>query len=228
MAEVADEWAKYLEARHPGRVRYFKLDEALTLDGEFRHWREDHRDEKIRQMAGVIDRSDLFEMAVVIDLAAFGRVFGHWEIDAPGHHSLKHPYLMLCEYVLSSFVTEAIKRGVTKRVEIVYDNHTKFRPIFAKAYEQYLLSEEGHPERQAVMPYQPWFRDDRDFVMLQAADMLAGDARLTDTDDKAPPLIEGICQTLKASGHFKLIGEDDMRAMDRNVRSQIPWLDESH
>ena len=40
IAELADDWQRHLDAKYPGRIEYFKLDEALTLDGQFRHWQE--------------------------------------------------------------------------------------------------------------------------------------------------------------------------------------------
>src|SRR4051812_22727729 len=47
-AEVADDWDMALRARYPGAIRYFKMDEACHLKGEFSQWREDNRDAKIR------------------------------------------------------------------------------------------------------------------------------------------------------------------------------------
>jgi hypothetical protein len=37
LAGLADEWNKALRAKHPGRIGYFKMDEAVGLTGEFRH-----------------------------------------------------------------------------------------------------------------------------------------------------------------------------------------------
>ena len=68
-AEVADDWDKALRAKYPGAIRYFKMDEACHLRGEFSQWREDNRDAKIRQMASVINREDLVEVAARIDLS---------------------------------------------------------------------------------------------------------------------------------------------------------------
>ena len=120
MASLADVWSRHLDAKHPGRIAYFKLDDALTLNGEFRHWQEHNRDAKIRQMASVVDREDVLQIAAVIDIDAYERILGPWE-DYSEPCSLNHPYLMLCEYVLVTCVTEAVKRGETERSEVVYD-----------------------------------------------------------------------------------------------------------
>lgn len=94
--------------------------------------------------------------------------------------------------------------------------------MFNDAYQHYLAAMDAEdPKHRAVMPIQPWFRNDLDFVMLQAADMLAGEARLLGVDDKPAPLREGLCPKLKASGHFKLIDYNDMRALDAWTRAAI-------
>jgi hypothetical protein len=192
------------------------------LSGEFNFWSEQKRDDKIREMAKVVDRDDLFEVAVVADLADYERIIGPWS-EVPGNHSLRHPYLMLCEYVLSACITEAVNRGCTRPMEIVYDEHKKFRPMFTAAYSDCLEVSKEDPERLAVMPIQPWFRDDKEFVVLQAADMLAGETRLLPVTDKPAPLVEGLCPKLKlkSAGHFELITEQDLRALDLWVRAEI-------
>lgn len=46
-ATIADEWDMFLRLKHPGAIRYFKMDEACQLDGEFKHWKEENRDAKV-------------------------------------------------------------------------------------------------------------------------------------------------------------------------------------
>jgi hypothetical protein len=77
-ASIADEWDKNLRARQPGAIRYFKMDEACQLDGEFKHWKEENRNAKVRQMAKLIDRNELLEIAARVDLAAFEKVAESW------------------------------------------------------------------------------------------------------------------------------------------------------
>lgn len=67
-ASIADEWDMWLRAKHPGSIRYFKMDEACTLDREFGHWQPKNRDAKVWQMAKLINRDDLLEIAARIDL----------------------------------------------------------------------------------------------------------------------------------------------------------------
>jgi hypothetical protein len=154
------------------------MDDACTLNGTFGHWREDNRDAKVQQMARVIERSDVTVIGRAIDLAAFNRVFkaGSWV--GVGKHAVTQPYILLLEQALHTAVTVAVRRGCTKPIEVIFDNHLSFKDSVLRGYNDYLQIEEPFPERRAVMPVQPWFRDDEDFLALQAADLLAGDMRL--------------------------------------------------
>jgi hypothetical protein len=168
-------------------------------------------------MAKVVDREDLFLLWVGLDMDAHRRVFASWQ---RVKHSLKHPFLMCCEYVLVAAANRAVELKSSSPMEIVYDDNAKYRPLFAEAYKDYLHEAADDPAWAAVMPHQPWFRDDKEFVMLQAADMLAGYFRLAGTDDKPMPLQEGICAKLRDNGRAKLIDEDEMRRLDAFLRER--------
>jgi len=104
-AEVADEWSRALAGPYPpGRIAYFKMDEACQLDGEFKHWREDHRDMKVRQMARVVDRPDVLTIYGRMDLKAHAAIESRWTVDRiPGDpqrfSSLEQPYVSLSQFV---------------------------------------------------------------------------------------------------------------------------------
>jgi hypothetical protein len=146
-----------------------------------------------------------------MDVDAHRRVFGQWH---SVKHSLKHPFLMCCEYVLVAAANRAVELKASSRMEISYDDNAKYRPLFAEAYKDYLDVAAEDPAWVAVMPHQPWFRDDKDFVLLRAADMLAGYVRLVGTDVKPLPLQEGICPKLRDNGRAKVIDEDELRRLD--------------
>jgi hypothetical protein len=70
-----------------------------------------------------------------------------------------------------------------------------------------------------------WFRDDKEFAVLQAADLLAGEIRILVEQDIAqkpvPSFLDGWCPHLKAAGHFKLIAEQEMREMDAFTKAAM-------
>jgi hypothetical protein len=220
-ASVADEWDRCLRAKHPGAIRYFKMDEACGLDGEFRHWREDNRDAKVRQMAGVIDRDDLYEIAVTLDLELFGSIYGSWGA-IPGHHALSRPYMMLFHIAVVVALAEAVHRGYDKKLEMVFDQQDVFKKTIIDGWDDIVRAEEG-TRFGAVLPNQPGFRDDMDFVILQAADLLAGEIRLAGEawgkgEESKFSYVGSMCPRLKAGGYFKLLSPDEMHELERFVR----------
>ncbi len=210
-AKVSDEWDKALWSKYPGKIRYFKLDEALTLSGEFAHWGAANRDEKIRQMASVINLPELLNVGALLDLEAFSRIRG-WS-HLKGHHSLSRPYLQLFQYVFLSTVSEAVDHGETRPMEIVFDEHDLFRPVIVDGYNDLKEIESEDPRRLAVLPLLPGFRDDKDFVMLQAADLLAGQMRLVAENGDNADFLFGLCPNLRVSRYFRIISDQDLQQM---------------
>src|SRR5439155_4541192 len=114
-----------------------------------------------------------------------------------GHHTMRQPYVMLFHYMLVSAVSEAVDRGQIRPMEIVFDEQTVFRPAIVAEYQGLRDEELSHPKRLAVMPLLPGFRDDREFVILQAADLLAGDIRLTaENSPDNPPFVGELCRNI--------------------------------
>ncbi len=93
--------------------------------------------------------------------------------------------------------------------------------MFADVYKDYVASLGDAPDWAAVMPFQPTFSDDKSLVLLQAADMLAGEARLVPADDKPAPLREGLCPRLKINGRYRLINEGLLREFDAYLRRYV-------
>ncbi len=213
-AEVADEWDRTLRAKHPGRIRYFKMSEACNLSGEFQHWDSKQRDAKVRQMAQVIDRDDLLEIGAAVHLDAFERILSPWKKKVPGKHAMSHPWVMLFTYVMPASVKAAVTAGSNRPMELVFDEQDTYRKTIMETYPE-MRAEEPDPQFQSVMPIQPWFRDDKDFVVLQAADLLAGETRMLGSDSEGPPFVGTLCPRLQAQGRFRLIGEQDMIEMDQ-------------
>lgn len=211
IALLATEWDRHLRASHPGALQCFKLDDARTLnsDGCFAHWQRHNADAKIQQMAKVIDRCDLTIIGGVLDLNAYQSVFREWE--STGHHAFSQPYMMLLDNALWIASDEAVKRGYTGRLEVVFDEHTKFAPIVLSRYQSLrALIAESDTTRAAVMPSQPRFIDDRAFVALQAADLVAGYARLSSEEDRWLLGLGPLFPTLRDGARLRPIDETAM------------------
>jgi hypothetical protein len=216
-ASIADEWDKWLRAKHPGSIRYFKMEEATGLTGEFRHWHPERRDEKVRQMARLIDRQDIVSIACVIDLVAYQRLAAEWT-HVRGSHANNQPYILGFITALAAAVKEAIDRGATSPIEVVFDNQDVFREDLLRDYQS--MRRVVHDElQQAVLPIQPWFRDDMDFVMLQAADLVAGEVRLVAENPNKRPVGAGMLSlNLPLSKHSEVLDESTLLKMHTHSR----------
>lgn len=66
---------------------------------------------------------------------------------------------------------ELIEQGVKERFEIIFDENVILGPRVKRWYP--VFRSQMEPEERAIMPIEPIFRDDEQFVPLQVADLLA-------------------------------------------------------
>lgn len=211
-APIADEWDRELRATDPGRIAYFKADEACHLDGEFIHWRKTARDQKVRRMAKHLNRPELMVVFSAVNLGGhtqMERILGSKITDAK-HHFFNQPLFMVFHALMIAVSQEAIRQKVTERIEIVIDNNDVFRDELRRQYD--VLLEVLKPEQRAVMPAQLLFRDDKEFVLLQAADLLMGDLRLRGKKHREWTQNIGL-EKLKVSRHSKPLDEGRLMEM---------------
>ena len=111
-AEVSDAWDRELRFSAGGRIAYFKEDEAVHLTGEFRHWREEARDTKVRRLSKIVNRPDLFGVWYGVDLDAHraaSKFAGKPYTDLKRHGG-NQPYLMLMPTVMMAAAVAARDR----------------------------------------------------------------------------------------------------------------------
>jgi hypothetical protein len=221
-AAVADDWNRALESPRYRHIRYFKMDDACGFDEEFIGLDADMRDAKVLEMAKVIDRPDLLEIPMMVDLQAFERAGTNWK-HIKGHHSMKQPYVQLCIAAITTAITEAVARGCTEPVEIVFDEQNIFKAEILNSYIEFREDErKNSPERFACMPSIPGFRDDRDFVLLQAADLLAGEARLTsENSPNKPSFVGSLCPNISVSKYGKSMDDALFAELDTHLRQAL-------
>ena len=218
-ASLADEWRLNLAGPYPpGRIKYFKMDEAVTKDGQFNHWTDENRDAKVRQMAKLLNRGDLLQVGGLLDLAAYEKyapLYRHIKAqqgDEQRFHTMDQPYLMLFQAVFTTTIAEAVKRGATTPIDIVFDQQDLFRGTIMAGYPGIRDEYKSDPKEFAVLPYYPMFRDDQEFLPLQGADLLAGEMRLAAEDyPDNPSFVGSLCPDLRVSPFFVVIGEPTMR-----------------
>jgi hypothetical protein len=63
----------------------------------------------------------------------------------------------------------------------------------------------------------PGFRDDKKFVLLQAADLLAGEVRLTAERGRTPFGDDYLCRRMATSRYAKVMTADEFAQLSRHV-----------
>jgi Protein of unknown function (DUF3800) len=212
LAGISTQWREALASRYPGLpLHYFKMDEAVGYKGCFSFWSEENRDARVLALSKVIDRPDLMDITGLVDLEAHARIGARWahfqREKIQQYSSMGEPYVMLAEWAITTAITEAVNRGATSPIEIIFDEQSRFAPTIIDSYMKFRAAETD-PVRLAVMPLHPVFRDDKKFVLLQAADMIAGEIRLVvEKYPDNPAFIGTLCPNLAVSRFDECIDE---------------------
>ncbi|APH74422.1 hypothetical protein BSQ44_05375 [Aquibium oceanicum] len=166
-ALFADAWKEELNAAPS--IEYLHMVEAGQLRGQFarRHgWNEEKREEKLNGLARVIRHFEPVSFQMSIDRSHFYNVL------APvSPRGLANPYFTSCSALVAKLAQEAARVDSKSRIEFIFDDQDGVDDdidLFFDAMMQGLSKK----ARRCVYK-KPLFRSDRDFVGLQAADLLA-------------------------------------------------------
>lgn len=171
----ADKWAAFSEewstrlASSPS-VRYFKMKEAAGLSGEFHRFTKDERDEKLKSLARIINKYVDAAIYIAVDVQGFSQTFAKAAVDYP----LAEMYFHAFHIMTMGACFDLWETGLRERFEIIFDEHDlhgdetkRFYPIVRSILTQ------TDPEACTILPVDPIFRDDEEFLPLQAADLYA-------------------------------------------------------
>lgn len=177
LADVETKWERELRSRLPLPIAYFKADEARDLSGEFSWWRHEGRDEKVRRLASLIDRPDLLMVFSAVELSSHRTMESYiGNISDAARHPLNQPYLLAFLSVMTTIAKEAWRLQLTQGVEVIIDEQLQLKTAAKEIYQMVL----GMNQRwlRPYMPPEPRFRDDKDCILIQAADLLMGNGRM--------------------------------------------------
>jgi hypothetical protein len=165
-AVFSDEWRACLDA--PPRISAFKMKDAASCSGQFYGFSEGQRDAKLTSLAKVINRHALYCSHSAIDLEAHA---GLW---ASLPKPQCEPYFWPFHNTVMATCFELWDRGWRERFEIIFDEQVIFGPR-AKAWYPAIRETVTmqNPDEGSIMPVDPVFRTDDEFLPLQAADLFA-------------------------------------------------------
>lgn len=221
-AAFADEWQDCLDEKPA--ISHFKMREAASLQEEFRHWQPKVRDEKVRRLARVVDRYVSALLYFVLDLTGFKDVIAP-RFPKPFNQVYFWPFqfmVMLAAHdVIWRSLTGRFEQRITEPFEMIFDEQVVFGPRARLwyPYAKCLL----HPAIQAVMPTEPIFRSDREFLPLQAADMFAWWLRRNMSGCSQPfPWLESETPSVARSPFSKYFTKERMEQVWSDPNYEIP------
>jgi Protein of unknown function (DUF3800) len=166
--EFSTEWDACLK-RHPA-IEYFKMREAAKLlQGQFRGWYASERDNKLRELLRIIDKYSKVLISYSVDLKAHAETFAR-----VNEKPLNEPYFWSFQTMIMSVCLELWDRGLREKFEIIFDEQV----IFGRRSKVWYpvvrdVCQRLFPEEYSLLPVDPLFRNDKEFLPLQASDLFA-------------------------------------------------------
>lgn len=177
------EWVSFTQAwevalEHPIKLDYFKMSEAMSLNGQFsprRGWAEAMRDEKISELIGITTRHVRYAAWASMRQVDFQKYIASIPLpmrtlstDTPHMFLLNQFMLMLCEH--------AKRHRADCSFEFVFDEQLGVDREMALWWPHL----KAFAATKGLSPYlgaAPSFRDEKQMLPLQAADLLAWEHR---------------------------------------------------
>jgi hypothetical protein len=166
-AEFSDEWDACLKDRPA--IRRFKMKDAAGCSGEFRPFKPSERDDKLRQFCRIINRYPRLLTYTIIDLASHAETWAKIKFGES-----KDPYFWPFQNTIMNAALSLWDYGLRERFEIIFDEQLIFG-LRAKMWYPGILEimRIREPDAATIMPIDPLFRTDDEFLPLQAADLFA-------------------------------------------------------
>jgi len=170
----ADDWQALL-AKSP-RLEYLKAREANRLEGQFKGWSREQRDSKLLEFVAIIKKYRLRSIRHTVNHSGFHEQLGTILFQTPGRNPRRHPALRNPGYIAVSAITcavlgELLKSKTLEKVYFIFDEAVVSRDELESGYRSMMLRV---PKRATDrIARQPDFRNDKEFLPLQAADLFA-------------------------------------------------------
>jgi hypothetical protein len=173
-AEFSDEWRAWAD-RAPA-IRYLKMKEAVKLRGEFGRFRAVERDWKLKGFMRIIRQFADKAIYATVDVSA---LHARPEIR---DNVLGRSYWGMFLAILAGVCDELIeaKTYPLEPFEIIFDRQVNYEPKIRIWYPclRRLYIESIDPVAEKLLPNEVLFRDDKEFLPLQAADVIAWHFRM--------------------------------------------------
>jgi hypothetical protein len=173
---AAGAWVRFVEdwdaiLRMSPRIEYFKLAEALGFSGQFHGISKARRDEKLSLLVQAIEDHRLVSVASIMPHDVYRRWF-----DTPLWGVTQRPYHWCFLSIMNAIVRYSDITGLREKVSFVFDRQRIEEARVIAYWSEFANA--APPTLRELLGDPPTFADDRETIALQAADLVAGWARI--------------------------------------------------
>jgi len=167
-SSFADEWQALL--RENPALEYLKGKEANSLTGQFSGWTETERTARVLRFIDLIRKFGLIALSFAVPYREFN------EILREPKGIMRYPYPVAFATMVAWLMTSAVQKSELEQIELIFDQGMigRERAIQA-AYEG--IKGSLSKEMLGLLAGRPRFEDDKRYLPLQAADLLAWNVR---------------------------------------------------
>jgi hypothetical protein len=166
----ADRWAHFSvawreELKAAPSIDYFKMSEANAFDGQFAGWTTSARDEKLRGLIRVINHFEPMSFEFSVSREEYYR-----DVKPVAPRGIGNPHFACCLQVVFGLAQYADSEKVTVPIDFIFDQQTGVSDDLA-LFLDYMKRNLPKSARKLIASVA--FEDDKQFLPIQAADMLA-------------------------------------------------------
>ncbi len=218
----AADWQTVLDG--PPKLAYFKTKEAMGMGGppfeQFRGWTREQADERVDQFLELIHQHKLLPCRVFIPHRHYKQIF-----KGKVNRRFDNPFFVPTYSIIQVTLRYLAYQGITDKVEFVFDKTTnREKKLIRRAWD--LFTEYAARETKPLWGNEPSFRDDKEVLPLQVADLHAWHARefalaRSHGDEYDHPVWKSICSVSAAEREWDAT---DLRGVyDMIPRSRAQW-----
>lgn len=163
--DFVPEWQAMLDMK-PG-IDYFKMNEAEKLCGQFKGWSEQRRDERVALAYKTVEQFASFQVSCIINLRDFYRIFDPAITGA----SPANPYYLAFGSIINETAHYQGAIGIDEKIDFVFDEQVMEKDKIVRGWDY--IKAHARPITKHLIGSYPVFEDDKKFLPLQAADLIA-------------------------------------------------------
>jgi Protein of unknown function (DUF3800) len=169
------EWQAALD--HPKAIEYFKMSEAWMRRGQFDGWDPSIRDARLKMLPPIINRHAAAAFMFVVTTEAWKRHF----VGRLTERYHDRPYFFAFHGVMSGVVKYLNEKGIKEKIDFVFDEEGgESSRLMLEGFDEFVSCAPDHLKE--YIGSKPVYRNEKEVLPLQAADILAWHVRRSYAD----------------------------------------------